>query len=83
MLYKFATTVVFSNLLCVQTFPCFVRRSMQVDITGLSAAEDLQFIGDTSYRILDGSVMVSRRSSFFSRSSVEEIEDEMSFTAHE
>ena len=56
---------------------------MQVDITGVSAVEDLQFIGDTSYRILDGSVMVSRRSSVSSRSSVEESEDEMSFTANE
>ncbi|KAK2554122.1 hypothetical protein P5673_024474, partial [Acropora cervicornis] len=56
------------------------RRSMQVDITGVSAVEDLQFLADTLYRILDGSVMVSRSSSVSSRSSVEESEDELSFT---
>ena len=69
--------------LCLQTFPCFVCRSMQVDITGVSALEDLQFLGDTSYRILDDSVMVSRSSSVSSRSSVEESADELSFTLNE
>jgi len=48
---------------------------MQVDITGVSAVEDLQFLADTSYRILDGSVMASRSSSVSSRSSLEESED--------
>ena len=56
---------------------------MQVDITGVSEVEDLQFIGGTSYRILDGSVMVSRRSSVSSRSSVEQSKEELSFTATE
>lgn len=56
---------------------------MQVDITGVSALEDLQFLGDTSYRILDDSVMVSRSSSVSSRSSVEESEDELSFTLND
>ena len=56
---------------------------MQVDITGVSALEDLQFLGDTSYTILDDSVMVSRSSSVSSRSSVEESEDKLSFTLNE
>ncbi|XP_044170425.1 uncharacterized protein LOC114973185 [Acropora millepora] len=60
-----------------------VNESMQVDITGVSALEDLQFLGDTSYRILDDSVMVSRSSSVSSRSSVEESEDELSFTLND
>lgn len=65
------------------TTPVNEYRSMQVDITGVSALEDLQFLGDTSYRILDDSVMVSRSSSVSSRSSVEESEDELSFTLNE
>ena len=50
---------------------------MQVGITGVTALEDLQF------RIHDDSVMVSRSSSVSSRSSVEESEDELSFTLNE
>jgi len=55
----------------------------QVDITELSAAGDLQFIGGTSYRILHGSEMMSVRSSVSNRSPTEESEDEMSLTADE
>lgn len=56
---------------------------MQVDITELSAAGDLQFVGGTSYRILDGSEMMSVRSSVSNRTPTEESEDEMSLTAEE
>ena len=66
-----------------QTFQIFFFyfRSMQVDIIGLSEAEDVKFIGDSSFKIIDGSVVVSRSDSISSSSS-EEREDEMAFTAN-
>ena len=54
---------------------------MEVDITGLSAVEDVKIIGDSSYIIHNGSVTVSRRSSFSDGSSAGESDGEMSFTA--
>lgn len=54
---------------------------MEVDITRLSAVEDVEIIGDSSYIIHNGSVMVSRRSSFSDGSSAGESDGEMSFTA--
>ena len=59
----------------------FYFRSMQVDITGLSEAGDVKFIGDSSFKIIDGSVVVSRSDSISSSSS-DESEDEMAFTAN-
>ena len=54
---------------------------MQVDITGLSEAGDVKFIGDSSFKIIDGSVVVSRSDSISSSSS-EVSEDKMAFTAN-
>lgn len=54
---------------------------MEVDITRLSAVEDVKIIGDSSYIIHNGSVMVSRRSSFSDGPSAGESDGEMSFTA--
>lgn len=45
------------------------NESMQVDITGLSEAGDVKFIGDSSFKIIDGSVVVSRSDSISSSSS--------------
>ena len=37
----------------------FYFRSMQVDITGVSEAGDVKFIGDSSFKIIDGSVVAT------------------------
>ena len=79
--------LLFLSLLCNEctstTFQSFFFhfRSMQVDISGLSEAGDVKFIGDSSFRIIDGSVVVSKSDSISSSSS-DESEDEMSFTAN-
>ena len=53
-------------------------RSMLVDITGLSGAEEIHLVANSSYKIQNNSVIVSRES-MSSSSSSEESDDDMIF----
>ena len=53
-------------------------RSMLVDITGVSVAEEIHSVANSSYKIQNNSVIVSRES-MSSSSSSEESDDDMPF----
>ena len=73
--YKRLPSELFYDRLYFYVVTC---RSMLVDITGVSVAEEIHSVANSSYKIQNNSVIVSRES-MSSSSSSEESDDDMPF----
>lgn len=75
--------IIFYSSVCVKFDHYFILRSTSfIDITGVTGAEEILSVGETSYTIHNGSVIVSPDlDSVSSSSSGEESDFNMEFTA--